>query len=236
MLQQNPDLCAIFGHWDVHTIGAGNAVKDAGLAGKALVALSGLDRIAQTARVREGAAGTSVLVDLFDDTYLAVGPVAAMQGFLGNLAKGRGAWTAGGILSEPFADLAEAAERFSRINNALRVLRKMKTLDRFLSQGEVNMFAKLFEVGDAARLRAYAAALLDRIAAKAPRQKEELTRTLLVYFDAGRHLKRTAEALGVHINTVRQRLDVLREVTGGWEDPVSALELHVALRLNAILE
>ncbi len=30
VLQQNPDLCAVFGHWGVHTIGAGNAVKDAG--------------------------------------------------------------------------------------------------------------------------------------------------------------------------------------------------------------
>jgi ribose transport system substrate-binding protein len=30
VLQQHPDLCAIFGHWGVHTIGAGNAVKDAG--------------------------------------------------------------------------------------------------------------------------------------------------------------------------------------------------------------
>ena len=40
-MQQNPDLCAIFGHWDVHTIGAGNAVKDAGLADKVLVYATG---------------------------------------------------------------------------------------------------------------------------------------------------------------------------------------------------
>ena len=47
VLQQNPDLCAIFGHWDVHTIGAGNAVKDAGLAGKVLVyATGGGDEVA----------------------------------------------------------------------------------------------------------------------------------------------------------------------------------------------
>ena len=47
VLQQNPDLCAIFGHWDVHTIGAGNAVKDAGLAGKVLVyAAGGGDEVA----------------------------------------------------------------------------------------------------------------------------------------------------------------------------------------------
>lgn len=41
VLQQNPDLCAIFGHWDVHTMGAGNAVKDAGKADDVLVYATG---------------------------------------------------------------------------------------------------------------------------------------------------------------------------------------------------
>lgn len=41
VLQQNADLCAIFGHWDVHTMGAGKAVKDAGLEDKVLVYATG---------------------------------------------------------------------------------------------------------------------------------------------------------------------------------------------------
>ncbi|MCZ4291227.1 sugar ABC transporter substrate-binding protein [Hoeflea alexandrii] len=41
VLQQHPDLCAIFGHWDVHTMGAGNAVKDAGKADGVLVYSTG---------------------------------------------------------------------------------------------------------------------------------------------------------------------------------------------------
>ncbi|MES2666202.1 MAG: sugar ABC transporter substrate-binding protein [Pseudomonadota bacterium] len=41
VLQQNPDLCAIFGHWDVHTMGAGKAVQDAGLADQVLVYATG---------------------------------------------------------------------------------------------------------------------------------------------------------------------------------------------------
>lgn len=41
VLQQNPDLCAVFGHWDVHTMGAGNAVKDAGKADDVLVYSTG---------------------------------------------------------------------------------------------------------------------------------------------------------------------------------------------------
>lgn len=201
----------------------------------ALVAISGIDRTSQTARVRECATGISVLVDQFDDAYLAVGPLSAMQTFLQCLSRGQGVWTTGGILSEPFADLTQAADHFGRVNNALKVLRKMKPLDRFVSQREVNMFAKLFEVNDAARIADYADHVLSQIAARAPRQTNELKRTLLVYFDAQHSVKRTAEALGLHINTVRQRLDALREITGGWDDPVKALEMHVALRLSAIL-
>ncbi len=41
VLQQHPDLCAVFGHWDVHTMGAGNAVKDAGKADAVLVYATG---------------------------------------------------------------------------------------------------------------------------------------------------------------------------------------------------
>ena len=201
----------------------------------AMIAMSGMDRIAQTARVRECAAGQSVLVDLYDDSYLAVGLAPAIQVFLQRLSKGHESTTTGGVLSEPFGELAQAADHFGRVNNALQVLRKMTTLDRFVSQREVNMFAKLFEVNDAARLAAYADQVLSEIAAKAPRQRNELKRTLLVYFDAQHNVKRTAEILGLHINTVRQRLETLREITGGWDDPVKALEIHVALRLNAIL-
>lgn len=201
----------------------------------ALIVISGIDRISQTGRVRESAAGLHVLVDLFDDAYLAAGPAPAVQVFLQNLSKGQDSKMAGGVLSEPFADLTQAAIHFRRIDNALKVLRKMKSLDRFVGQREVNLFAKLFEVNEASRIAAYADHVLSQIAERAPRQKNELKRTLLAYFDAQHNIKRTAEALGLHINTVRQRLDALREITGGWDDPVKALELHVALRLSAIL-
>jgi GAF domain-containing protein len=201
----------------------------------ALFTMAGVDRVSQTALVRECARGSSVLVDLFDDAYLAVGSVGAMQTFLHGLTKGQGALTVGGILSDSFGDLTQAADHFGRVDKALRVLRKMKTLDRFVSQRDVNLFAKLFEINDAARIAAYADDVLGPIDARAPRQKNELKRTLLVYFDSQHNIKRTAEMLGLHVNTVRQRLDALREITGGWDDPIKALEIHVALRLSAIL-
>lgn len=41
VVQQNPDLCATFGFWDVMELGAAQAVKEAGLAGKVNVYTSG---------------------------------------------------------------------------------------------------------------------------------------------------------------------------------------------------
>ena len=41
VIQQHPKLCAIFGHWDVHTMGAGKAVKDAHLEDQIIVYATG---------------------------------------------------------------------------------------------------------------------------------------------------------------------------------------------------
>lgn len=201
----------------------------------ALIAISDVDRASQSAIVRDCAARANLLVDLFEDAYLAIGPEASLRAFVQNLSKRRSDWEAGGILSEPFSDLTTTSDYFARMNRSLQILRKMGRLDRFVEQSEVNLFAKIFEVGDASRLANYMAELLGLIDEKAPRQADQLKQTLLCYFDGQHNLKRAADALGLHVNTVRQRLDTLRELTGGWEDPVKALELHIALRLNALL-
>lgn len=201
-----------------------------------LVAISGLDRAAQTAAVRKCASGVNLLVDLLDDTYLAVGPEAPLRAFLQKLTRSRGGWEAGGLLSEQFSDLASAPGHFARMNQALQILRRMTLLDRFVEQSQVNLFAKIFEVGDAARIARYMEETLAPIHANAPRQRAQLKQTLLCYFDSQYNIKRVADTLGLHINTIRQRLDTLREMTGGWDDPVRALELHIALRLDAITD
>jgi len=202
----------------------------------ALVSIAGLDRTGQTAIVRECASGANLLVDLLQDTYLAIGTEKVLRGFLRTLEKRRQGWTVGGILSEAISDLTAAPVHYGRMTRALAVLREMKRLDHFVEQSEVNLFAKIFEAGDAARLARYMADMLTPIHERAPKQSRQLKQTLLCYFESQHNIKRVAKELGLHVNTVRQRLDTLREITGGWDDPVNALELHLALRLDAILD
>lgn len=199
--------------------------------------LSGGDRAAQIPTVREIGARAPVLVDLLDDAYAAVGTEKGLRTFLRQLeAEGHG-WKAGGVVSEPFADLAAASDRFSQINRALRVLRRMDRVSGFISQPEVNLFARLFEGGDAAQVVRYVGNVLRPIEEKSRRQGGELKQTLLCYLDSRYSIKDTANLLGLHPNTIRQRLATLRHILGNWEDdPVRALELHVALRLETLGE
>jgi hypothetical protein len=199
-----------------------------------VIAITGLDRESQTSMVRDASARLNLLVDLVDDTYLAVGPEKPVRTLLRNFTQSQNNCDIGGILSEPFADLTQTATRYERVRQAFRVLHKMKRLNRFLEHSEVSLFARLFEAGDADRIERYIEQTLGPIKVRDPRQKTQLKRTLLSYFDSQYNIARTADVLGVHINTVRQRLETLKEITGGWEDPMTALELHVALRLDAI--
>ncbi|GAA1385992.1 GAF domain-containing protein [Pseudonocardia kongjuensis] len=64
----------------------------------------------------------------------------------------------------------------------------------------------------------------------------ELVGTLDGYFGAGRNAPDAARALGVHVNTVYQRLDRVDRVLGdaGWREPRGALEMQLALRLHRL--
>lgn len=202
----------------------------------AVIRFTGLDRTSQTGVVRECAQRTDTLVDLLDEAYVAIGPVAAVRSLLANLERARNGWTVGGILSEEIRDLAGIAETFAQMSRALQTLVKMGAVSRMIDYAEVNLFARIFETGDPQRLSRHVDAYLSGLDAKAPRQARQLKDTLLCYFESQYNLKQTAEKLGIHVNTVRQRLEALETLTGGWSDPVRALELHVALRLDLLID
>lgn len=69
------------------------------------------------------------------------------------------------------------------------------------------------------------------------RRGTELVTTLRAWFDAGGSPARAAERLGVHVNTVTQRLDRVGRLLGvGWSAPDRALEVQLALRLHRLAE
>ena len=64
----------------------------------------------------------------------------------------------------------------------------------------------------------------------------ELVATLSVYLDTNANLRRTAEQLYVHVNTVKQRLARASTILGeGWREPEASFRVRIALRLHQAL-
>lgn len=200
----------------------------------ALILLRGPDRRGQIDTLRHTGARLDILVDVIDDHGLAIGTAEAIASFLAALTRARPEQKAGGLLSDPFAELDGTAGHYSRVAKALRVMSRLAALERFLPEREVNLFARIFETADPARIAEFVASRLAPIEGRDPQGRARLKATLLAYFDYQHSLALTATALGIHVNTARQRLNTLAQVTGGWRDPLVAMDLHVALRLDAL--
>ena len=116
----------------------------------------------------------------------------------------------------------------------MRTIQKITPLNRFVEHTDISLFARMFEQSAPARIKEFVQSAITPITARDPRNRARLKATLLCFFDCQFNMARAAERLDIHVNTMRQGLDILRDVTGGWDDPVAALELHVALRLDAL--
>lgn len=201
----------------------------------ALIVFSNMDELAQTELIRQAANRRNILVDMIDEAYVAIGTTDELHSYLKRLSGLKLKNVVGGLISEPLTDLSQTASQYTLLKQAFRIVAAMKTPDRFIQKSEINFFAKIFETEDSARLERYTKDALAPFNASSPRHAIELKKTLLSFLENQYNVQRTAAHLGIHINTVRQRLDSLRELTGGWDDPVKALDLHIALKLESLL-
>jgi DNA-binding PucR family transcriptional regulator len=87
----------------------------------------------------------------------------------------------------------------------------------------------------AGELRAFLTRTLGPVQAHDASHGTELHPTLEAFMAETGHLANTARRLGIHINTLYQRLARLDEVLGAdWRESDRRLELHVAVRLEAL--
>lgn len=59
-----------------------------------------------------------------------------------------------------------------------------------------------------------------------------LALTLFTYMEHGHNARAAAKALGVHVNTLHNRLESITGVLPGWNEPGRCLDVHLALRLS----
>lgn len=136
-----------------------------------------------------------------------------------------------GVMSRPIQASAEIPSLYTVLRRALSVLGRIGVQGQIIDQNEMALYSVLFETHDQTSLKAFLNANIGPLIAYDQKRSADLTHTLLSYFENSQNAKSTAARLGIHVNTLRQRLANIEELLGYWGSPSRALEIHVALRL-----
>ena len=136
-----------------------------------------------------------------------------------------------GVLSRPLSSPAEIPASHASLKRALVVLARLGVHERIVGQNELALYSTLFESHDQASLTHFFEVTIGPLVEHDKRRGTELTPTLLSYFDSNQNARTTAQRLGIHVNTVRQRLTTVEGLIGSWGLASRALEVQMALRL-----
>lgn len=136
-----------------------------------------------------------------------------------------------GVLSRPVTGPAEIPALYATLKRALAVLGRIGVQNQIVGQNDLALYSTLFETHDRTSLASFLEATIGPLISHDRKRNAELTATLLSYFDNNQNAKTTAQRLGIHVNTVRQRLATIEALLGHWGNASRALEIHIALRL-----
>lgn len=136
-----------------------------------------------------------------------------------------------GVVSRPIAQPSEIPALHASLRRALPVMARVGMRGALIGQNEMALYSTLFETHDQASLHAYLKSTIGALVAYDDKRGSELVVTLLAYFDCNQNAKAAAERLGIHVNTIRQRLATAEGLAGHWGNALRALEIHVSLRL-----
>jgi sugar diacid utilization regulator len=136
-----------------------------------------------------------------------------------------------GVMSRPVSRAAEIPNLYATLRRALAVLGRIGVQEQIIGQDELAIYSTLFETHDQASLAGFLDATIGPLISHDGKRGSELASTLLAYFDCNQNAKTTAQRLGIHVNTVRQRLATIEGLLGHWGQASRALEIHIAVRL-----
>jgi sugar diacid utilization regulator/GAF domain-containing protein len=141
-----------------------------------------------------------------------------------------------GVLSRPVSGPAEIPALYATLRRALTVLGRIGVQGQIVGQNELALYSTLFETHDRSSLASFLDATIGPLISHDRKRNADLASTLLSYFDHNQNAKTTAQRLGIHVNTVRQRLATIEALLGHWGNASRALEIHIALRLWHLTE
>jgi sugar diacid utilization regulator len=184
------------------------------------------------AATRDG--GTVLLLPLApDDTAAHLARRTARQ--LGGALREPVTIGASAAVESPAVRPGAIAEAYAEARRCLDALRLLGRSGDGAAAQDLGFLGLL--LGDARDIEGFVHRTIGEVIAYDLRRGTDLVRTMRAYFASGMSPARTKDELHVHVNTVAQRLERVARLLGtDWQSPARALEIQLALRLDAMSE
>jgi sugar diacid utilization regulator len=127
--------------------------------------------------------------------------------------------------------------RYAEARRALDVVRSLGRADQTVTLEELGLYGILFRREDQTELRRFAHRMVDPLLAYDARRGTDLVGTLDAYLDGSGALRKTARRLGIHLNTLRGRLERIGQLCGiDLDDATTRLNLQLALKIARLTD
>jgi GAF domain-containing protein len=135
-------------------------------------------------------------------------------------------------VSEPIGSIHDAPLQYEALRRCLGLIRGLGQSGRIVFERSMSVYAMLFGDKRSDAVTAFVSATIGPILDADARKGSHLAQTLLGYLDEGRSLQKAADRVGIHVNTMRQRLDLIGQINAASLNAEQGLETHLALRMH----
>jgi DNA-binding PucR family transcriptional regulator len=145
--------------------------------------------------------------------------------------------TVNGVVSARLTTLAELPTAMASLQRGLALVGVLGQGTSVLMAAELEPYVAAFgavKLAETTVLSCFVDATIGPLLAHDRARGTWLALSLLTYFDNGHSAKVAAGRLGVHVNTLNNRLATATTLLGPWDPPGRGLALHLALRLAAL--
>lgn len=144
------------------------------------------------------------------------------------------------LAARPILHVGEIAVSLEKLRasrtDAQRVVALARRVGRSgrIGDAEFDPVSRMLATADPAAIREFVVARLGQVEAHDREHRTGFLETLQVLLDTGMRLQPTADRLGLHVSTVRYRMERLRDQFGlDLQDPAQRFGLELALRLRS---
>jgi sugar diacid utilization regulator len=138
------------------------------------------------------------------------------------------------VVSGPHGGAGDLASTLAPLKRSVNLLRALGREHCVVQEAQLRMYAVIFQNHNADQLNDVLESIIGPLVRHDAQKGTRLVETLQAYLDHMQNARLTATSLGIHVNTMHNRLEAISNLLGRWNSEGRVAEIYVALRLRQL--